>query len=129
MAGAARDGPLPTGNQASAPGRRLLYSVRGDNVVGECQLTGAGEGKRKGEPARVRNGSAQRAAGAAVTSRKGLRLLIVEDVAAEAELAVRHLASGGIPCVPRTVADERQFRAALKLFRPHVILSDFTLPR
>ncbi|HXS21384.1 MAG TPA: EAL domain-containing protein [Steroidobacteraceae bacterium] len=57
-----------------------------------------------------------------------MRLLIVEDVAAEAELAVRHLASGGISCVPRTVADERQFRAALKLFRPHVILSDFTLP-
>ncbi len=47
---------------------------------------------------------------------------------AEAELAVRHLSSGGIACVPRTVADERQFRAALKLFRPHVILSDFTLP-
>ena len=47
---------------------------------------------------------------------------------AEAELAVRHLSSGGISCVPRTVADERQFRAALKLFRPHVILSDFTLP-
>jgi diguanylate cyclase (GGDEF)-like protein len=57
-----------------------------------------------------------------------LRLLILEDVAAEAELAVRHLASGGISCIPRTVADERQFRAALKLFRPHVILSDFTLP-
>jgi diguanylate cyclase (GGDEF)-like protein len=57
-----------------------------------------------------------------------LRLLIVEDVAAEAELAVRHLASGGIACVPRTVADERQFRAALRQFRPHVILSDFTLP-
>jgi diguanylate cyclase (GGDEF)-like protein len=52
----------------------------------------------------------------------------VEDVAAEAELAVRHLASGGIACLPRTVADERQFRAALKQFRPHVILSDFTLP-
>jgi len=55
-------------------------------------------------------------------------LLIVEDVAAEAELAVRHLASGGISCLPRTVADERQFRAALRQFRPHVILSDFTLP-
>jgi diguanylate cyclase (GGDEF)-like protein len=57
-----------------------------------------------------------------------LRLLVVEDVTAEAELAVRHLASGGIACIPRTVADERQFRAALKQFRPHVILSDFTLP-
>jgi diguanylate cyclase (GGDEF)-like protein len=57
-----------------------------------------------------------------------LRVLLVEDVPAEAELAVRHLSSGGISCVPRTVADERQFRAALKLFRPHLILSDFTLP-
>ena len=57
-----------------------------------------------------------------------MRLLIVEDVIAEAEIAVRHLVSGGIACVPRTVADEPQFRAALKHFRPHVILSDFTLP-
>jgi diguanylate cyclase (GGDEF)-like protein len=57
-----------------------------------------------------------------------LRLLIVEDVASEAELAVRHLTGGGIACVPRTVTDERQFRAALRQFRPHVILSDFTLP-
>jgi len=57
-----------------------------------------------------------------------LRLLIVEDAIAEAEIAVRHLVSGGISCIPRTVADELQFRAALKQFRPHVILSDFTLP-
>jgi diguanylate cyclase (GGDEF)-like protein len=55
-------------------------------------------------------------------------LLIVEDAAAEAELAVRHLSSGGIACIPRTVTDERQFRTALSQFRPHVILSDFTLP-
>jgi len=81
-----------------------------------------------GEPARARNGSAPPAARGGVTAGKGLRLLIVEDVVAEAELAVRHLASGGIACVPRTVADEPQFRAALKQFRPHVILSDFTLP-
>ncbi len=60
--------------------------------------------------------------------RKGLRVLIVEDVTAEAELAVRHLSSGGISCLPRIVADERQFRTALTLFRPHLILSDFTLP-
>jgi diguanylate cyclase (GGDEF)-like protein len=78
--------------------------------------------------ARARNGPATAAARAAGAARKGLRLLIVEDVIAEAELALRHLASGGISCVPRTVADERQFRAALRQFRPHVILSDFTLP-
>ena len=76
----------------------------------------------------MRNGSAPGAAGKAVTATRVLRLLIVEDVTAEAELAVRHLVSGGISCAPRTVADERQFRAALKQFRPHVILSDFTLP-
>src|SRR5487761_225648 len=81
-----------------------------------------------GGTARVRNGSAPLAAREGVTAGKGLRLLIVEDVVAEAELAVRHLASGGIACVPRTVADEPQFRAALKQFRPQVILSDFTLP-
>jgi diguanylate cyclase (GGDEF)-like protein len=55
-------------------------------------------------------------------------LLIVEDASAEAELAMRHLSSGGISCIPRTVTDERQFRTALSQFRPHVILSDFTLP-
>lgn len=66
--------------------------------------------------------------GKSVAANKGLRVLFVEDVVAEAQLAVRHLASGGISCVSRTVADERQFRDALKLFRPHVILSDFTLP-
>ncbi len=76
----------------------------------------------------MRNGSAPSAAREAVTARRGLRVLIVEDVAAEAELAVRHLSSGGISCVSRTVVDEQQFRAALELFRPHVILSDFTLP-
>lgn len=86
---------------------------------------GKGAGKRT---ARARSGAAPAAAGKGVSAVKGLRLLIVEDVAAEAESAVRHLTSGGIPCVARTVADERQFRAALKQFRPHVILSDFTLP-
>ncbi|HET9105821.1 MAG TPA: EAL domain-containing protein [Steroidobacteraceae bacterium] len=52
----------------------------------------------------------------------------MEDVAAEAELAIRCLASGGLACIPCTAIDEQQFRAALRRFRPHVILSDFTLP-
>jgi diguanylate cyclase (GGDEF)-like protein len=78
--------------------------------------------------ARARSGAATAAARVAGAARKGLRLLVVEDVAAEAQLAVRHLASGGIFCVPRTVADEPQFRAELRQFRPHLILSDFTLP-
>lgn len=66
--------------------------------------------------------------GGGIAAAKRLRVLIVEDVAAEAELAVRHLTAGGIACTPHIVADERQFRTALTRFRPHVILSDFTLP-
>ncbi|HVS78443.1 MAG TPA: response regulator, partial [Steroidobacteraceae bacterium] len=104
-----------------------MYHVR-HNVVGVWQLAAAGEGKRREGAARSRNHAAPRAAGEAVAAAQGLRLLIVEDVAAEAELAVRHLTSGGISCIPRTVADERQFRAALSQFHPDIILSDFTLP-
>ena len=59
---------------------------------------------------------------------KELRVLVIEDVAIEAELAIRQLAIGGITCTAHTVADEQQFRKALTQFRPHVILSDFTLP-
>ncbi|MDB6087677.1 MAG: hypothetical protein JWN85_461 [Gammaproteobacteria bacterium] len=58
----------------------------------------------------------------------GLRVLIVEDVAAEAELAVRQLIEGGLRCRHVRVDTEKDFRAALRRFRPHVVLSDFTLP-
>jgi PAS domain S-box-containing protein/diguanylate cyclase (GGDEF)-like protein len=58
----------------------------------------------------------------------GLRVLIVEDVAAEAELALRHLARGGLKCVSLRVDTEESFRQALQRFRPHIILSDFSLP-
>ena len=59
---------------------------------------------------------------------QGLRVLIVEDVPVEAELVVRQLADGGIPCAHLRVDTEESFRAALLRFRPHIILSDFTLP-
>lgn len=57
-----------------------------------------------------------------------LRVLIVEDIAAEAELAVRQLERGGIGCIHRCVDSEAGFRKALTDFRPHIILSDFTVP-
>lgn len=66
--------------------------------------------------------------GGGVAAAKRLRVLIVEDVAAEAELAVRHLTAGGIACTRHVVADEWHLRTALARFRPQVILSDFTLP-
>ena len=57
-----------------------------------------------------------------------LRLLIVEDVAAEAELAVRQLKSVGLRCDWHRVETERAFREALRDLRPDLILSDFALP-
>jgi diguanylate cyclase (GGDEF)-like protein len=57
-----------------------------------------------------------------------LRLLIVEDVAAEAELAVRQLKSAGLKCDWHRVETERAFREGLRDLRPELILSDFSLP-
>jgi PAS domain S-box-containing protein/diguanylate cyclase (GGDEF)-like protein len=57
-----------------------------------------------------------------------LRVLIVEDIASEAELAVRQLMADGIAVIPQIVSSELDFRRALQEFRPDVILSDFTLP-
>jgi len=57
-----------------------------------------------------------------------LRVLIVEDDPTDAELAVRQLVKSGVRCLPRVVATEPAFRAALREFEPHLILSDFTMP-
>jgi diguanylate cyclase (GGDEF)-like protein/PAS domain S-box-containing protein len=58
----------------------------------------------------------------------GLRVLIIEDVSTDSDLAIQQLAQGGIRCVHLRADSEPSFRAALTRFRPHIILSDFTLP-
>jgi diguanylate cyclase (GGDEF)-like protein len=58
-----------------------------------------------------------------------LRLLILEDVAAEAELAVRALETAGLTCDWRRVENETGFRVELRRLRPDIVLSDFSLPR
>jgi diguanylate cyclase (GGDEF)-like protein/PAS domain S-box-containing protein len=58
----------------------------------------------------------------------GLRVLIVEDVSVDSDLAIHQLARGGIRCVHIRADSEPSFRAALARFRPHLILSDFSLP-
>jgi diguanylate cyclase (GGDEF)-like protein/PAS domain S-box-containing protein len=58
----------------------------------------------------------------------GLRVLIVEDVSVDSDLAIHQLARGGIRCVHLRADSEPSFRAALARFRPHIILSDFSLP-
>jgi PAS domain S-box-containing protein/diguanylate cyclase (GGDEF)-like protein len=58
----------------------------------------------------------------------GLRVLIVEDVSVDSDLAIHQLARGGIRCVHIRADSEPSFRSALLRFKPHIILSDFSLP-
>jgi diguanylate cyclase (GGDEF)-like protein len=57
-----------------------------------------------------------------------IRILMVEDEPAEAELSIRYLRRAGIQCVCRRVETEAALREALRDFTPHIVLSDFTLP-
>jgi diguanylate cyclase (GGDEF)-like protein/PAS domain S-box-containing protein len=59
---------------------------------------------------------------------KELRILMAEDVAADAELEIRELKRAGLRVVHRIVETEEAFREALRDFRPELILSDFSMP-
>ena len=58
-----------------------------------------------------------------------LRILIVEDVAADAELEVREFRRAGIAYEFRRVETAAGYRQALDEFKPQVILSDFSMPQ
>ena len=57
-----------------------------------------------------------------------LRVLIAEDVAADAELEIRELRRAGILFSHRVVDKESDFVLVLREFAPDVILSDFSMP-
>src|SRR5258708_29847333 len=57
-----------------------------------------------------------------------LRILIVEDVADDAELEMRELKRAGIAADARRVETAADFRRELEDFQPHVILADFSMP-
>jgi len=57
-----------------------------------------------------------------------VRVLFIEDMPHEAELALIHLKRAGIPCQPLRVETEEAMRQALREFEPDLILSDFSLP-
>jgi CheY-like chemotaxis protein len=59
---------------------------------------------------------------------RSLRILILEDMASDAELMTYELRQAGIDFSYRRVTDREQFLAALEEERPDVILSDFHLP-
>lgn len=58
-----------------------------------------------------------------------VRVLFVEDVATDAELAIRLLRQEGVECSYSRVETEQEFSAALREGAHDIILSDFSLPR
>ena len=66
---------------------------------------------------------------AAEQQQKPVRILFVEDLDYEAELALSQLRRAGIECVSLRVETEAALREALAKFSPTIILSDFSLPR
>ena len=60
--------------------------------------------------------------------KKELEILIIEDVAQDAESIERELRESEIPYRARRVETRADFLQALEQTRPDVILSDFTLP-
>ncbi|HLA73507.1 MAG TPA: diguanylate cyclase, partial [Steroidobacteraceae bacterium] len=57
-----------------------------------------------------------------------VRLVLVEDMPMEAEIAIRQLESGGFSCNWKRVESEEVLRRTLREAKPDLILSDFTLP-
>jgi diguanylate cyclase (GGDEF)-like protein/PAS domain S-box-containing protein len=62
------------------------------------------------------------------TQRSPIRVLILEDVASDADLAARELKRSGLACEVLRVETESAFRHQLEAFQPAVILSDFSMP-
>jgi DNA-binding NtrC family response regulator len=58
-----------------------------------------------------------------------VRVLFVEDVETDAELAVRRLRSDGVPCAYKRVETEQPYLDALHTGDYDIILSDFSLPQ
>ena len=57
-----------------------------------------------------------------------LRILLVEDVADDAELALLELRRAGLHADPWVVDSEKSFVGALREFAPDAILCDFSMP-
>lgn len=60
--------------------------------------------------------------------KKPLRVLLVEDLPTDAELAERSLRQGGLEIETRRVETREDFLAALEEFLPDIIISDYAMP-
>lgn len=59
---------------------------------------------------------------------KELKVLVLEDNAADADLVLRHLKKSGISFISRIVETKKAFEESLNFFGPDIILSDYSLP-
>jgi len=57
-----------------------------------------------------------------------IRILMLEDVPFDAELAEKELERGGIPFTTCRVENEEEFLRGIREFQPHIILADHSLP-
>lgn len=64
-----------------------------------------------------------------MTTLNPIRVLFVEDMPQETELALSQLKRAGVPCLPLRVETEEAMRRALVEWKPTIILSDFSLPQ
>src|SRR5260221_2621349 len=66
---------------------------------------------------------------AALNMAEQLRILLAEDSLNDAELVLRELTRGGLDFQSRRVQTEPDFRRELHEFRPHLVISDFSMPQ
>ena len=98
------------------------------------------DGQRGSDPAAAKPGAAPRAGqaralpdagtgeGTGAAGRGGLRILILEDNPADAELEQRRLAGAGLDFTAVVVDTAPAYEQQIDAFRPDVILADFSLP-
>ena len=60
--------------------------------------------------------------------KEDIKILILEDNTADADLLVRHLTKSGLSFVSKTVESRGSFEDSLENFLPDIILSDYSLP-
>jgi signal transduction histidine kinase len=60
--------------------------------------------------------------------KENIKILILEDNTADADLLVRHLTKAGLSFVSKIVESRKSFEDALDNFLPDIILSDYSLP-
>ena len=94
-----------------------------------------GRGPRAAEPAAAPRARQARARpdegtgeGTGAAGRGGLRILILEDNPADAELEQRLLAGAGLDFTALVVDTAASYAQQIDAFRPDVILADFSLP-